>query len=235
MWLGDPLIPSQLNETLSERIPGVSIARESSGSYYAYIDGSMKEVPGSSAPNQWQRLKVLVNPETLTTWLWLNGKAVFENHPLKPGLTFMPAVSFSVETEGPEGFAEVEIDDFTVHVPGENERENRFIMLLAEDFEGYEEGKFPENSGWRSINIKRQNQKKNQAENHDKPVLIYLDIESGEKSLILQSNGQGQVFVVKPFSLPANFPFDISDRPFVIRDAEKTGIDLEQHSIRGNR
>ena len=50
-----------------------------------------------------------------------------------------------------------------------------------------------------------------------KQVLESNQIESGLKTLLIQTGEDEQVTVVKSFNIPIDFPFDISDKTFEIR------------------
>jgi hypothetical protein len=221
MYFGDVL-----NEPTKDFMSKISFTRESNGNNYVQFNETIKNIPqNQSLSNRWNRLELLLNQETWSASLWLNGQTIFEDLPLKPGFAPPPAVSFSIDAGSVESSASVEIDDFTVRVLNSSERENeiRFITLFTEDFESFEEGTFPvnENSGWKKIGFI--NRKRNQTKHPEKieqSVLVNRDFISGLKCLKLQTIEENQVTVVKYFNIPENFPFDTSNKPFEIRCKE---------------
>jgi WD40 repeat protein len=210
MWLGDV-------ENTAERhfTPKISFNQESSGNNYIQFNETIKEIPQiKPLPDRWHLVKVLIDQETQLASIWLDNEIILENLPLNPARIFSPAVSFSVD---PENSAGVGINDFRVLVFDSKERQNRFITLFAEDFDNFEEGKFPKNSGWKSTELGIQ--KKNQtvySEETGHSVLVSLDYISGIKFLKLQTIENKQIFVVKHFNIPVNYPFDTSDKKFSI-------------------
>ncbi len=215
-----------LNEPIKDFLCKISIIREAYGDNYVRFNDTIKKLPQTQPVfNRWNRLRVLLNQETLSTSLWLNGQMVFENLPLKPGSIFFPAASFSIEAKSTGYSTSVEIDDFTVRILDSwgIVNETRFITLFTEDFENFEAGAFPvkADSGWEKIGFLNRNKKQTDpSEETENSVLISRDFISGMKCLKINTIEESQVTVIKYFNIPGYFPFDTSDKPFEIKYKE---------------
>jgi hypothetical protein len=215
-----------LNEPIKDFMPKISMIRETNGNNYVRFNDTIKKLPQTqSVLNRWNRLILLLNQETLSASLWLNGQMIFENLPLNPESIFFPAASFSVEAVSPEGSTSAEIDDFTVRIldPAETVNETRFITLFTEDFERFAEGAFPvnANSGWKKTGFINQMPKQTgTSEKTGNSVLISRDFISGMKCLKIKTIEENQVTVIKYFNIPGYFPFDTSDKSFEIKYKE---------------
>jgi len=218
MWLGDL---SKLNETVTHFTPQITITRESNGAYYIRLDEAIKEIQPLS--EGWRRLKVFLDIETQLASLWFDDTVIFENLPLKPGINFVPAVSFAV---GAENSMAIEIDDLSLQLLTLTNGEDVFSTVFAEDFENFEEAKFPNNSGWKhTLNESRKKNRSTFPEKIEQSVFVYRDFATGVKCLKIDSLEDNQVIVVKPFNIPESYPFDISDKKFSIKSGESTKIE----------
>jgi len=218
MWLGDL---SKLNETVTHFTPKITMTRESNGACYIRMDETMKEIQPLS--EGWRRLKVFLDMETQLASLWFDDMIIFENLPLKPGINFVPAVSFAVGAENPLA---IEIDDLSLQLLTLTNGEDVFSTVFAEDFENIEEAKFPNNSGWKStLNESRKKNRSTNPEKIEQSVFVYRDFATGVKCLKIHSIEDNQVIVVKPFNIPESYPFDISDKKFSIKSGESTKIE----------
>jgi hypothetical protein len=210
LWLGD-----SENQIQQYNAPGISIIRETNGDDYISLNGTIKKIPRScSKAEQWHRLKVLYNNEAQMVSLWLNERIIFEDFLLDSEQTFLPAVSLTID---PWNSPAVEIDHFSVQVYDSWDGIDRYNNLFTEDFESFADGKYPVNSGWKSLELSKQmsNQKA-----YTGNIFVSRDAISGMKSLKLQTKGDVDLTVIKHFSIPGHFHFDTSDKPFEIKYKE---------------
>jgi len=215
-WLGD-----MTTQNLS--IPEISIIQESNGKEYIYFEENIKEIGISREfHNCWHSLKVLMDQINNKISIIMDGQPVFENFSLLQGHKFIAAVSMSTN---PCDTTDVEIDDFIVRVLNSIDKKNQFVTLFKEDFEKFEDGRFPKNSGWVSKGII--NQEKDFSKDIVDSISVQSDSINGNKSLKINNSDRNKFIVVKHFNIPENFPFDISDRPFEIRYNEDMEIEKQ--------
>ena len=125
---------------------------------------------------------------------------------------FTTACSFVTD---PCDTTDFELDDLKIHIFNNTDGENSFIKLFTEDFERFEDGRFPKNSGWQGLlKIKTGNDFSNDILDS---ISVQSDSINGNKSLKINNSERNPFIVVKHFDIPGNFPFDTSDRPFEIR------------------
>jgi RHS repeat-associated protein len=197
--------------TPNTSIREISIIQESNGKEYLCFEEIIKELGDSREfHNRWHSLKIIADYSNERVSIFLDGLPVFECLSMSHGYIFTPAVSMSTT---PCDTTDVEIDDFTVHVFNSIDSENHFITIFTEDFERFEEGRFPENSGWICKEIK--NKKKGHT-TYSEAVSVSYDSISGLKSLKINPIEDDKVIIVKHFNIPGNFPFDISDKTLSI-------------------
>jgi len=209
IWLGDAL-----SEIVNPFTPGITFSNEADNGTYVRFNETIKEIPQIQGSfDGWHRLKVLVEPGTQSASLWLDETIIFENLRLNPGFTFSPAISFST---GPEDSATIDIDNLTVRISDSTavENENTFPILFIEDFENFEVGTLPENSGWVTTRTEDPG-------TVSRCVLVSRDSSTWKNCLKLQVIENNRVVVVKHFTIPGSFPFDTSDKTFSIKESNK--------------
>ena len=219
-WLGD-------SNTPSPSIPEISIFQESNGKEYICFEENIKDIGDSREfHNRWHRLKVLMDQINYKIFINLDGQTIFENISFLQGHQFTPAVSISTD---PCDTTDVELDDLKIHIFNNTDGENSFITLFAEDFERFEDGRFPENSGWQGrLKIQLEKDKSNSIIDN---ILVQRDSINGNKSLKINNSERNPFIVVKHFNIPENYPFDVSDRPFEIRYNEDMEAQNNQESL----
>ena len=208
-------------------IPEISIFQEPNGKEYICFEENIKEIGRSSEfHNSWHRLIVLPDYKNERISLFLDEKPVFINLSISPALQLYPAVSIST---APCDTTDVEIDDFTVRVFNSIDEKNQFITLFTEDFERFEDGRFPKNSGWQGhFEIQKEKDFSNETIYH---MSVQSDFIDGCKFLNINNSERNPFIVVKRFNIPGNFPFDTSDRPFEIRYNEDMEAQNSQESV----
>ena len=206
LWMGD-------KNNLNTSIPMISIVQESNGKEYICLEENIKEIGGSREfHNRWHRFRIMTDYSGERISIFLDEQPVFKNLPLSPHYHFTPAVSISTT---PCDTTDVEIDDFTVLVFNSINGENKFIPIFKEDFERFEEGRFPKNSGWHG-QVKIQTEKYSSTDTIDS-ISVQSEYVNGNKSLKINNSERHPFIVVKHLNIPKSYPFDVSDRPFEIR------------------
>jgi hypothetical protein len=186
LWLGDAANPA-----LKPFIPAITVFEDTDGSGGIEMNGTVKSIHALTG-TQPHRLKATLNLETETLSLWLDDAVIFEELPLNEGFTFSPAVSIEAGTNQSENISVEMLRVTAFDTPA---------GLFCEDFEQWQEGPMPEHSGWVILKT---------GENHPVPYLS-TGAANGSKALNL-----GGCTAIKYFSMPLNYPFDTSDKPFKI-------------------
>jgi RHS repeat-associated protein len=222
-WLGDKSNPNP-------SIPEISIVQESNGKEYICFDENIKEIGRSNEfHNCWHRLRILADYINERISIFLDEQPVFENLSMSPQYQFNPAVSISTTSCDT---TDVELDDLKIHIFNTTDGENSCITLFTEDFERFEEGRFPKNSGWLSKEII--NQGKDFSKDTIDSISVQSDSINGNKSLKINNSERNPFIVVKHFNIPEIFPFDVSDRIFQISYNEDME-ELNSHDTRISR
>jgi hypothetical protein len=126
---------------------------------------------------------------------------------------FSPAISFSV---GPGNASDVEIDDVAVIAFYSHENKNQWYKLFTEDFERINVESSVENYGWQTKSEQPVGSLSKDA-GKGEGAFVKLDRASEMKTLTIKPGEGDRITVVKPFNIPVDFPFDVSDKTFEIR------------------
>jgi RHS repeat-associated protein len=163
----------------------------------------------------WHRLQVLYDLNAYAGILLLDGQVILKDLPLQVGPWVDSRAEVSISSDK-EMAAAVWVDDLELKIqdagfkPQDTSGEELYLIPVAkEGFEEYKIAEFPLYGGWVTS-------PELVAEGGALPVVDNYEYASGMQSLRLKSGDDGAALIVKRFSLPERFPFDLSDGNFAI-------------------